>query len=943
MAIKFNPSSQPVVQTTTDASFDVNFSPTKVFDIDLIYSTLMSRGEQFSTKLITKININDELTRKFLTIVVQKILDRELAQTVDQITDFYIPTNGALHSVFDLVFENEFLILKESEKTALLGGNLTLKFSKTGTPSGAQDPVKSLSISFTDKLEYDLDKIISEVRRDNSNESLIMRVNTEEYLAQQVIDSVIKLLLEKYSVIDIKLIPNFQEIFNQTFQVEFDKLTDEKRKAIIGGSLVLDSDFKSRVVNTDIDNYLLTKAEAFQKVSWTNLTGDTTDESDLEKRSLYVNKIEVINVNKKPLEIINKSVNIDLERLEVRRVLEQDLETVKGIGRLIYTLDTNKLFILLPNNEYKLIISRDSYFTKTETLNILQNYLTAEADPIFTASPSFSITNTQISNWDTAYGWGNHSIQNYARLNAHIIPLTNELYDLGSETFRFRDLYLSGDSLYLGNIRLRSNSDGTLSLTTKIGGVWNDNNTVGILRTSDIGVIVQPKGNYLTIETDPTIGDHIKAITPTNISNWITAYGWGNHAGLYKSISWLPNWNDVSSKPATATRWPSWAEVTDKPSTFPPSTHTITSHGSMTANRLIGRILTNGSPQELTAANVRTILTDSFNRFITDTERIDWNTAYGWGNHAVQSYLKSITKAMVEGVLTGNISTHTHNQYLTSFIETDPTVASHIKAITTTNVSNWNTAFNWGNHALGSYLTTSLASTTYVPLTRTIAGLALSSNITSAQLINALDIGSSLSVATTSSDGLMSSVDKTNLNTLVALLQNSNNNLIDTLAELLEIFENYPQGTDIVQLLSEKQDENDNLTAISGLTGTGFLKKTDTSAWILENDISFGEVTQQELDDHTSIQELRTSYKEAYSQHYKEITKTTVSGTKKVTAVNIWENSTKATKLFTKTISYNASIKAENVVTYDEITGKTLTKIIAYPDPDTVTITEIIT
>lgn len=48
--------------------------------------------------------------------------------------------------------------------------------------------------------------------------------------------------------------------------------------------------------------------------------------------------------------------------------------------------------------------------------------------------------------------------------------------------------------------------------------------------------------------------------------------------------------------------------------------------------------------------------------------------------------------------------------YISSYTETDPTVPSHVKAITTTNISNWNTAFGWGNHALAGY----------VPSTRTI-------------------------------------------------------------------------------------------------------------------------------------------------------------------------------------------------------------------------------
>jgi hypothetical protein len=56
----------------------------------------------------------------------------------------------------------------------------------------------------------------------------------------------------------------------------------------------------------------------------------------------------------------------------------------------------------------------------------------------------------------------------------------------------------------------------------------------------------------------------------------------------------------------------------------------------------------------------------------------NWNTAFGWGNHALAGYL-------------------------TSFTETDPTVPSHVKAITTTKISDWDAAFSWGNHASAGY------------------------------------------------------------------------------------------------------------------------------------------------------------------------------------------------------------------------------------------------
>lgn len=43
-----------------------------------------------------------------------------------------------------------------------------------------------------------------------------------------------------------------------------------------------------------------------------------------------------------------------------------------------------------------------------------------ETDPVFTASPAFSITSTQITNWDSAYSWGDHSTVGYLTQNQAI-------------------------------------------------------------------------------------------------------------------------------------------------------------------------------------------------------------------------------------------------------------------------------------------------------------------------------------------------------------------------------------------------------------------------------------------------------------------------------------------------------------------------------------------
>jgi len=55
----------------------------------------------------------------------------------------------------------------------------------------------------------------------------------------------------------------------------------------------------------------------------------------------------------------------------------------------------------------------------------------------------------------------------------------------------------------------------------------------------------------------------------------------------------------------------------------------------------------------------------------------NWNTAYGWGDHAVAGYLTA---------------------------ESDPVFLAHAaNGVTSTKISNWDTAYGWGNHASGGY------------------------------------------------------------------------------------------------------------------------------------------------------------------------------------------------------------------------------------------------
>jgi hypothetical protein len=51
--------------------------------------------------------------------------------------------------------------------------------------------------------------------------------------------------------------------------------------------------------------------------------------------------------------------------------------------------------------------------------------------------------------------------------SGHIVPTANEVYDLGSSTNQFRDLYLSGSTIYLGGLKI-SERNGALSVKKTI-------------------------------------------------------------------------------------------------------------------------------------------------------------------------------------------------------------------------------------------------------------------------------------------------------------------------------------------------------------------------------------------------------------------------------------------------------------------------------------------
>jgi hypothetical protein len=213
----------------------------------------------------------------------------------------------------------------------------------------------------------------------------------------------------------------------------------------------------------------------------------------------------------------NYITNADVANLETLTSLSLAANTLSYVDEAGNTTNLDLSLYLDDTNLARLVsgtldgatgiatFTRDDASTFTVDLSSLTP---SETDPVFTASAASGITPTNISNWDTAYGWGDHS-------------------------------------------------------------------SVG----------------YLTsfTESDPTVPSHVKSITTTKISNWDTAFGWGNHA----SAGYLT------------------------------SLGTALVDADFSSNGLMKR----------TAAGTYSIVTDNSS---------NWNTAFGWGNHASAAYLTSL-------------------------------------------------------------------------------------------------------------------------------------------------------------------------------------------------------------------------------------------------------------------------------------------------------------
>ena len=347
----------------------------------------------------------------------------------------------------------------------------------------------------------------------------------------------------------------------------------------------------------------------------------------------------------------------------------------------------------------------------------------------FATSVDLNTAVANSSNWDTAYSWGDHAAVGY--LTAEVDTL-DTVTGRGATTANSVDVggLNVGDNISItssphGQIQFRADSNG--SDQGRIQGV-EANLSINSGTTGHVSIgtysIFYPDGNVIlnlggqsgTTQFNngfSVTGGSISGIDIEDLDNVDITAGLSDQQVLKwdaASTSWKPANDLVGGAQGVA--------LTDlSVSTDPVGT------ASLSYNN------TNGvftyTPPDLSGyltsfAETDPVFSASAAAGVTNTKINQWDTVYGWGNHANGGYLVATAQDKTNWDTAYGWGDHSTEGYLTSFTESDPVFGASIAAgITGTEVSNWNTAYGWGDHSTEGYLTSTGSIDTHTDVTIT--------------------------------------------------------------------------------------------------------------------------------------------------------------------------------------------------------------------------------
>jgi hypothetical protein len=156
---------------------------------------------------------------------------------------------------------------------------------------------------------------------------------------------------------------------------------------------------------------------------------------------------------------------------------------------------------------------------------------TAETDPVFTASPAGGISSDDVSSWDTAYGWGDHSTEGYLTSVA-FTDLESAAVQLSTEAFSDVDTSLMSAAAIDDLIE----SKGYITEETDNQTLTWDGET-GELSISD-GNTVDLDGRYDPVgSADSAVGTHESSYDHTLIATALQTIAGEDHSSL-DNLEW---------------------------------------------------------------------------------------------------------------------------------------------------------------------------------------------------------------------------------------------------------------------------------------------------------------------------------------------------------------------------------------------------------------------
>ena len=270
----------------------------------------------------------------------------------------------------------------------------------------------------------------------------------------------------------------------------------------------------------------------------------------------------------------------------------------------------------------------------TETYVTTRGYLTSftETDPVFSASPASNITNTKITSWDTAHGWGDHSQVGYLTLESDTLQSvvtrgntsTSPAYFTAklqySNAFAAADITSSLATTYDGFF-LKNNTDGNAyySHNTAWKKLLNEDSILDNLSDVDLSVA-------------PTNGQVLK----WNGTKWAPANDLTGGGGGGLALT------DLSVQSQTASGGGSLV-YNNGSGVFTYTPPDLSSYITSLGDAIRDADFASNGIMKRSGAGVYTSITDN---------SANWDTAFTWGNHSTAGYLTSLPQHGL-GVHTG--------------------------------------------------------------------------------------------------------------------------------------------------------------------------------------------------------------------------------------------------------------------------------------------------